>query len=395
MEETLTTLFATWPFGIFFLVAGLCIGSFLNVCIYRLPAGKSIVWPPSQCVSCQTPIAWYDNIPVVSYLVLGGRCRQCGATFSARYMIVELVTGLLWFGYWLAYFKLGIRSGADHPGVYLVHITLVSALLASGVIDYDRKEIYTAITHFAVGAGVVGSFIWPTVQQIGMYDQIRWLPDITGLERVDAAVLSLVGASVGVGVISATRFLGALAFRREAMGVGDAYLMAAIGACLGWEATILVFMVAPFIGLPFGFWQLWRQRKQTQTEAGEEAEEPPPPKVGYASFVTTVLGFALFLAAAVEARPAWGLAARGLVFAGLVAFGISFLLLRREEEAEEPSEEESPAGEETPEQAGHEIPYGPFLGMAACVVMLVQNYAVDWFRPGLQALFSEWLGRAV
>ena len=92
MDGTLSELFSTWHFGFFFLALGLCIGSFLNVCIYRLPAGKSLVWPGSHCTSCEAPIAWYDNIPVASYFILGGRCRKCGAKFSARYMLVELAT---------------------------------------------------------------------------------------------------------------------------------------------------------------------------------------------------------------------------------------------------------------------------------------------------------------
>jgi len=112
-------LFSQWYVGVFFLLTGLCVGSFLNVCIYRLPAGKSIIWPTSHCMACRAPIAWYDNIPVASYFILGGRCRKCGAPFSARYMVVELATGLIWFGFWLAYFKAGPWAGLAEPGIRL------------------------------------------------------------------------------------------------------------------------------------------------------------------------------------------------------------------------------------------------------------------------------------
>lgn len=299
MFDNLLAIVATWPFGVFVLVVGLCIGSFLNVCIYRLPEGKSLVWPPSHCTSCESPIAWYDNVPVLSYLVLRGRCRKCGARFSPRYMLVELATGLTFLGYWVAYYPLGLREGANHPGVYLVHMVLVSSLIVSGVIDFDRKEIYTSVTNFAMGAALVGSILWPEVQAVGRYDHV--MPGWTRWVRLDAALLCVVGAGVGAGVIYVTRVLGTLAFRREAMGMGDVHLMAAIGAVLGWEAALLVFFVAPFLGLVYGIWHLMRKDD-------------------------------------------------------------------------------------------HEVPYGPFLGGAAAIVMLVQDPVINYFRPGLSAFWQAVAG---
>jgi len=285
---------ATWPFGVFFGLLGLCVGSFLNVCIHRLPAGKGLVWPGSHCPVCLAPIAWYDNLPVLSYFVLRGRCRRCGSRFSIRYMLVEAATGLVFFGYWLAYFRLGVRDGADHLAVYGVHMVLASALVASGVIDYERKEIYTAVTNTALAVGLVASFVWPQVQRVGTFD--GRLPDWTGWPRADAVLLALIGAAVGAGIIYVTRALGTLVFRKEAMGIGDVYLMAAIGGCLGWEAAVLVFFAAPFLGLVYGVWHLARKR-------------------------------------------------------------------------------------------GSEVPYGPFLGMAAGLSMLVQHEVVAYFRPGIEAIF--------
>jgi len=302
MGEGLAQWVSTWPFGVFLFLAGLCVGSFLNVCIHRLPTGKSLVWPGSHCLACLAPIAWYDNIPVASYFYLCGRCRRCGVRFSARYMVVELATGLVLFGYWLAYFRLGLREGANHFGVYAVHMVLAASLLVSGVIDFERKEIYTSVTNLALGVALVGSFLWPQVQRVGSYDGA--LPDWTGWARADAVLLALVGAAVGAGLIYLTRLLGTLAFRREAMGIGDVYLMAAIGAALGWEAAVLVFLVAPFLGLGYGLWRLASRRD-------------------------------------------------------------------------------------------HEVPYGPFLGLAAGVIMLVQEALVGHFRPGIEAigrLLSEWRG---
>jgi len=403
MDGTLAEWFSTWQVGIFLLALGLCVGSFLNVCICRLPAGKSLVRPRSHCTSCEALIAWYDNIPVASYFILRGRCRKCGARFSARYMLVELATGLIWFGYWLAYFKAGawfgleqpgIRQGADHVGVYLVHMALASALVASGVIDYDLKEVYTSITNFALAVGLVASLAWPEVQRIGMFDRI--LPNFMGWEpndfvgsRIDAVVMGLVGAAVGAGIINVTRFLGTLAFRREAMGIGDVYLMAAIGGCLGWEAAVLVFLAAPFLGLPYGIWQVIRARKQPQEGAGEE---PAPPKPCLGTFLATVAGFVLLAVAAATARPEWGAAQRLMLVAALASFGISFLFLRREEEQMIPLGETTEAESAARLSDAREVPYGPFLGMAAGVVMLVQDYAVGYFQPGLQAMWHAVVG---
>ncbi|MBM4017891.1 MAG: prepilin peptidase [Planctomycetes bacterium] len=388
MDDTFLAWFSSWTVGVFFLALGLCVGSFLNVCIYRLPAGLSIVRPASHCMACRAHIAWYDNIPVASYFILRGRCRRCGAPFSVRYMLVELATGLVWFGWWLAYFKAGLREGAAHPGVYLVHMALASALLASGVIDFDRKEIFTSVTSAALAAGLAGSLAWPAVQEAGAYDHV--LPDLTGWLRADALVLSLVGAAVGAGLVNVTRFLGTLAFRREAMGTGDAYLMAAIGGCLGWEAAVLVFLAAPFFGLPYGVWQKLRTRPQAAAEAageseGEEEQEEEPPRLGYGTFIATLAGFALLLAAAATGGPAWGTGSRLTLLAGLAAMGASFLFLRQEEAQQGAAE--APAPPVTAADAAREVPYGPFLGMAAGLVMLIQDHAVNYFRPGVEALW--------
>ena len=399
MDDTLLTWFSQWYVGVFFLLTGLCVGSFLNVCIYRLPAGKSIIWPTSHCMACRAPIAWYDNIPVASYFILGGRCRRCGAPFSARYMVVELATGLIWFGFWLAYFKAGpwaglaepgIRLGAAHPGVYLVYVGLASALVASGVIDYDRKEIFTSVTNFALAVGLVGSFVWPAVQQVGAHDHV--LPGLTGWDRTDALVVGLVGAAVGSGLINVTRFLGTLAFRREAMGIGDAYLMAAIGGCLGWEAAVLVYLGAPFLGLPYGIWQVLRARRAAAGPKGESQEEPAPPKVCLGTFLATVAGFALLGGAFAWAGPEWGLGPRLMLLAGLLAFGASFIFLRGEEEQGMEGAPRAAGSRERPASDAREVPYGPFLGLAAGVMMLVQDFVVEYFRPGVEAMWHTVAG---
>jgi leader peptidase (prepilin peptidase) / N-methyltransferase len=416
MLENLLTFASAWPFGVFVLLVGLCVGSFLNVVICRIPAGKSIVTPPSHCMACQAQIAWYDNIPVLSYLVLGGRCRRCGAKFSARYMLVELAMGLIFFGYWLAFFRLGIRSEADHAAVYGIFMVLAAALLASGVIDFDRKEIYVGVTNFAMVVAVAASFFWPDIQEVGAYG--NRLPQWTGWDRTDALVQSLIGAAVGSGVITLTRFLGTAAFRKEAMGTGDAYMMAAIGAALGPVAAVLVFLIAPFMALPYGIWQLIHERRGPDaTASGDQSQdELPPVKIHFGAFLATGLGFLMLILAAAVARPDWNTQARILLVMGAAACGLGFHLLGREEDRDRDAEEEAERDRQRRQKAGkkgqagrtgaggkvavaqdlpdesHQVPYGPFLGAAAGLVMLIQDHVLARFGPGIEGMWHALVG---
>lgn len=240
-------------YSIALFLLGACVGSFLNVCIYRLPAGLSIIWPPSHCFKCLKRVAWYDNLPIISYFILRGKCRRCGATFSPQYAIVEFSVALLFVIFYQAYFMIGVRGPEmAHWGVYFVHMALVAALLVSSMIDLKYKEIYTVVTNSGMVLGVIFAAVFPQLmaQSVG--------PRPFGIERLDAALVALVGLVVGAGVIWLTAILGKLAFRREAMGFGDVLLMGMIGAVLGWEAAIITFFVAPFFGLTFGLIQLAR-----------------------------------------------------------------------------------------------------------------------------------------
>jgi leader peptidase (prepilin peptidase)/N-methyltransferase len=138
-------------------IFGAAIGSFLNVCIYRMPIGKSIVTPPSACPACGQAIRWFDNIPLVSYLALRGRCRHCGAPFSARYFVVELLTGLLFLAVWLKF------------GLWLAPIywLFVGGLIVATFIDFDHFIIPNEITYGGVVAGFVASVLYPPLMEAG------------------------------------------------------------------------------------------------------------------------------------------------------------------------------------------------------------------------------------
>lgn len=270
--ELQVTLWAAWLF-----VFGACVGSFLNVCIYRLPAGLSIVWPPSHCPRCLKRIAWYDNLPVLSYFLLRGRCRHCREQFSAQYAMIEALTGLVFAGLYLAYFVFLVRgTGFARWDVYAVHVVLASALIVCAVIDFKYKEVYDVVTYGGMALGVVLSAFFPAIQSQSHAPQwfaAAWL---------NAGVSSLVGLVVGAGLIGLTglvasavmrvlecedcgyRMRGSLLRRRPricpkcgsaklgrrgAMGFGDVLLMGMIGAVLGWEGAVLTFFIAPVFGL--------------------------------------------------------------------------------------------------------------------------------------------------
>ena len=153
-----------WIWFTFVFALGCCIGSFLNVVVYRLPRGKSLVSPGSACPACETPIRCYDNIPLLSWLILRAKCRHCRAPVSARYFVIELLTGLVYLGVFVAYFRLGQRPGmASFPEggwlVYLLHIILLSAFIAASAIDLELWIIPLSLCWFVTGAGMIGSAV--------------------------------------------------------------------------------------------------------------------------------------------------------------------------------------------------------------------------------------------
>lgn len=198
-------------------------GSFLNVVIYRMPLGLSIVSPGSRCSQCLRPIRFYDNIPVLSYLWLRGRCRHCKSAYGARYMLIEALLGtaaLLLFN--AIVLPLDPVSLSIDLLLWLWALLFAGALVALALIDLEHFFLPDEITLPLIMLGVVGGLM---------------LPQVDGLSGIWGALL-------GGGVILAVWLLGWALYRREAMGLGDAKLMAAIGAFLGWQALPLVLLGA-------------------------------------------------------------------------------------------------------------------------------------------------------
>ncbi len=235
---------------------GLCIGSFLNVCIHRLPQGQSVVRPRSRCPNCGKPIAAYDNIPVLSYVLLGGRCRSCRARISARYPLVELLTGLTWV---LAYLSFDLSVAG-----------LKAALLASAMIvlvftDLHHRTLPDRITLPGIGVGLVFA-LWLPIEDNTAALLWRWVSGAYPPGVAASVVNALLGAALGAGILYG---LGELWYRLrgvEAMGLGDVKMMAMVGVFLGPKLTTLTLLLGSLAGSLLGSLFILLARKDTKYE---------------------------------------------------------------------------------------------------------------------------------
>lgn len=211
-----------------FLFGG-CIGSFLNVCIYRIPREESIVHPRSHCPSCHQLIAWYDNLPVLSYFFLRGRCRHCRTTISVRYALVEMLTAVLFLAVWNSY-------GLD-PRT-LVYLVMVSGLILGTFVDLEHYIIPDRVSLGGMASGLVFSALVPS-----LHNQ----PTPGG-----AVMVSLLGLAVGSGSLYLVAELGRLILKKDAMGLGDVKLLGGIGAYLGWAGVVFTILVSSLLGSIIG-----------------------------------------------------------------------------------------------------------------------------------------------
>jgi leader peptidase (prepilin peptidase) / N-methyltransferase len=242
-ERILTGMDPVFAAAIF--VFGLAFGSFLNVCIYRLPRGISVVTPRSACPKCGHGIALYDNLPVLSWLILGGRCRHCKARISPRYWIIEVLTGLLFLAcYWYFGFTISTLK-------YCAFGFLLLGLIFS---DAETKLLPDQFTLTGLALGMVFSLLVPVNDLVSQFlpgwVNLPFSADISS--RVLSLLDSLLGAAVGAGFIYGA---GAIYLRwrgSEGMGFGDVKLMAMVGAFLGVKLTVLTIFTASLAGSIFG-----------------------------------------------------------------------------------------------------------------------------------------------
>jgi len=215
---------------IFIFLFGLSIGSFLNVCIYRLPASQSIARPRSKCQACGTLIAFYDNIPIFSFLWLKGRCRHCGVKIGLRYPTVELLGGLFALA---TYLKFGLSLPA------LIYFIFIACLLVVTFIDLDHRIIPDVITLPGIPICFAASFV---------------LPDLT----YPAALL---GILTGGGSLFLVAWIYSLITKKEGMGGGDIKLLAMMGALLGWQGVVFTIFVSSLVGSLSGLALMLQSRK--------------------------------------------------------------------------------------------------------------------------------------
>jgi leader peptidase (prepilin peptidase)/N-methyltransferase len=237
---------------------GLCFGSFLNVCIYRLPLGLSVVTPRSACPGCKHPIAFYDNLPVLSWMILRGRCRYCQTGISPRYLFIELLTGALFVA---CYFYFGLTLAALK---YCVFGFLLLGLIFT---DAETKLLPDALTLPGLALGVLFSLLVPVHDLASQFlPGVVNLPFSSDLTAPLFSLLdSLLGAALGASFIYG---VGAVYLRwrgMEGMGFGDVKLMAMVGAFLGIKLTILTIFAASIAGSLFGLTTVlvvWMKRTQ-------------------------------------------------------------------------------------------------------------------------------------
>ena len=218
-------------YGFFAFAFGAVVGSFLNVCIFRLPKSESVVFPPSHCTNCDYQIRWYDNIPILSFLLLKGKCRRCGARISPQYPLVELVNGLLALALFL-------RFGAGLS--FAVLFVFCSALVVVTFIDLEHQIIPDSITLPGIVVGFLVSFFTP----------VGWLN-------------SLIGILAGGGILLLVAYGYHLIAKRDGMGGGDIKLLAMMGAFFGWKAILFIVFAASLLGSVIGISMMLAQKKDS------------------------------------------------------------------------------------------------------------------------------------
>jgi leader peptidase (prepilin peptidase)/N-methyltransferase len=271
-----------WFFPAVVFVFGACIGSFLNVVIYRLPAGQSVVRPGSHC-ACGAPVAWHDNIPILSWVILRGRARCCGRSYSFRYAFVELLTASLFVVSWLRF----------SPAEAICGMVLLSGLIAATFIDLDHFIIPDI---FTIGGAVLGVAL--SVAVPALHDQAG---DVFLLDAIRSGIASLIGVLIGSGVVLWLALLAEAALKKEAMGFGDVKLAGAIGAFCGWQGAVFALFGGAIVGVVWvGCALIWQKLSGRPAALAPKTESPEGEAVPLGFGVHVPFGPMLAIAAAVH-----------------------------------------------------------------------------------------------
>ncbi len=322
-----------WFFAFWAFVFGACWGSFFNVVIYRVPAKKSVIHPGSHCYACQSPIKWYDNLPILSWFILRGKARCCGARFSIRYALIEAMTGGLFLWAWLVY--------GPYLGMVVCVWLFLSLMICNAFIDLDTQYLHNAFTVWGMMIGVVLSALYPELH--GMAGS----GDPEMLERIRSVALAITGAIVGAGVILWIGECAEAFLRKQAMGYGDVVLMGCIGAFVGWKGAVFAIFGGAILGsvtiLPMMLFNTLTGAKLRPGKTGEVDDmEPVNP---------------------VQAKDA------------------------KADDSQEANDKEDRTEDENQNLGiGTAIPFGPWLSLAAIVYLLALKGPVDAYFNSMKTL---------
>ena len=350
--------FHFWSAVIF--VFGCMVGSFLNVCIYRMPLGLSVVSPPSHCPHCKYSIPWYLNMPLVTWLWLRGKCRNCGAPISIRYFLVELLTGMLFLTCWLFF-------GNTEPGLALIYAFFCAGLMVATFIDFEHFIIPDSITVGGMLAGFVIAFLYPTLHgRVSVSDAVRG---------------SLIGAAVGAGVVYTILRLGKLLFGRQrvALPAGASIVFTETAICLPdkqvpyeeifYRASDTIFIKAQRVELVDRcYFDTLVRLNPESLQIGEEKFVPS--EVPYMQTLSQeivlpreAMGFGdVKFMAAIGAFLGWPAVLFSLLVSSLIGslVGVGLIIMRRRE-------------------MSSRLPYGPYIAMAAAIWLFGGQQLVRWW----------------
>ena len=260
VDEIIDILANHFPWYLFFTVLsfplGACIGSFLNVCVYRIPRGLSVVVPRSFCPACRKPIPWYLNIPIFTWLMLGGKCRFCSAKITPRYALIEALTGVLFLLIWLKYYPtIGPRLLAldpiTDPMLVLVFWLAISGLILGTFVDLEHLILPDRVTLGGILIGLTISGFRPSLH--GETEVMRGL------------LWSSLGAFSGWMILWSMAILGKFVLKKDAMGFGDVKLLGAIGAFLGTKAVLFTILGSSLVGSLIGITLVLMKKKKMQS----------------------------------------------------------------------------------------------------------------------------------
>ena len=237
MDSALHSIIAVFSFA-----TGACVASFLNVVVWRVPRGESIVSPPSHCPKCNAPIRWWQNIPILSWLALRGKCAKCREPISPRYIVVEAIGGALFLAAFLCLWlpKVPLWLSVVH---LFVMWTWIALMIVGSLIDFGHKLLPDFVTVGGMVLGVAESLVF-TCFNLVYGDGVgasTWL-------SLCPTLFSLSGLAFGFGLLWLVRLLGSKAFKREAMGMGDVFLMGAVGALFGPVAVLVTLILSSLFG---------------------------------------------------------------------------------------------------------------------------------------------------